>query len=662
MDNIFKEWEKRLSTFESSVEKDLAEIRKCKAEMQQMQLDMVAKIKKGHYLRDPQRIVLSAPEIIIGNVDHNGTLYGGGSVIVRGTIVGLQGVGEGGQVQMRAPIVSQTAEDPGPDGQEHVVGTLSEVVSHARNIIIQSDDTTGTFSALTAPTGSSGVRIHADKTIDVHAAMTAESREKRLDNLIKDKESLKKNLKEQASAYKESFGNLVQEIEGLMEEREKLLGDEVDDVRTNYEEIRDLSAQIEESSLALTEQTYAYAEVLSMLAEANRQLKCFKDEKSKIKKGDDFTKNATGSSVKVTGENILLLSVDGENNYRDNDGSGISMIANSVGISSIEKDGKLKEKGKVSIKAMNVEVATAGIADTKFDDKGELEKATYTAEGDFTLKSKNITFESVDYEVADKKYKEKQLTDGSKIKLRAKTIEVSTEGSANMEVDEEGKVTKANYTSEGDIIVTSKTFTLNSTDTDIENGETKEKALTSGGRVAIRAEKMDLSATDTEGKATGSVNINAKAVGLKSMDVEKEKRTDDKLAEGGTMTIVSENMYMGAKSKDVKSKKVQVMSEEIGAFADKTLEVQQDEGKALVQLDGGNLSVGGGKTQIYGETTINAKTEVKDELKAPKATIENLEAKTSFKSQNISDGIAVPGAPANGNLSAKLKAEDAPEN
>lgn len=311
---------------------------------------------------------------------------------------------------------------------------------------------------------------------------------------------------------------------------------------------------------------------------------------------------------------------------------------------------------------MNVEVATAGIADTKFDDKGELEKATYTAEGDFTLKSKNITFESVDYEVADKKYKEKQLTDGSKIKLRAKTIEVSTEGSANMEVDEEGKVTKANYTSEGDIIVTSKTFTLNSTDTDIENGETKEKALTSGGSVAIRAEKMDLSATDTEGKATGSVNINAKAVGLKSMDVEKEKRTDDKLAEGSTMTIVSENMYMGAKSKDVKSKKVQVMSEEIGAFADKTLEVQQDEGKALVQLDGGNLSVGGGKTQIYGETTINAKTEVKDELKAPKATIENLEAKTSFKSQNISDGIAVPGAPANGNLSAKLKAEDAPEN
>ena len=31
MDYIFKDWEKKMSAFESSVEKDLAEIRKCKA-------------------------------------------------------------------------------------------------------------------------------------------------------------------------------------------------------------------------------------------------------------------------------------------------------------------------------------------------------------------------------------------------------------------------------------------------------------------------------------------------------------------------------------------------------------------------------------------------------------------------------------------------------
>ena len=595
MDYIFKDWEEKLSNFESSVEKDLAEIRKCKAEMQQMKLDVVAELQKGRYVRDTQRLVLSAPEIIIGNVDRSCTLFAGGSkVIVRGTQVGVEGAGEGGRLDLRASSIREIAEDPGTDGREHVVGSLSEVVSQARNIIIQSDDAEGAFSAPATPTGGSGVRIHADKTIDVHAAMTAESREERLSDLISATEKQKDYLKEQASAYKEAFTNLKKEMEELLEKRDKLSGD-YSDVRTNYEDIREVAEEIEALSMSITEETYAYAEILSMLAEVNRRLKCFKDEKGKIKKGEDFTKNPTGASVNITGENIRLTSADGENNLRDNEGSGIAIAANTVGITSLDKEGALNKEGKVYVVAKTIDMATTGAADMKFDDEGVLEKATHTAEGDFKLTSKNITLESVDYEVADKKYKEKQLTEDSKIKLRAKTIEVSTEASANVEVDDEGKLTKANYTSEGDIIVRSKTLTVESVDTDIENGEAKEKALTAEGKVAVRVEKTDISATDTEGKATGSVSINAKAVSVKSMDVEKEKRTDDKLAEGSTMTIVSEKMYMGAKSKDVKSKKVQVMSEEIGAFADKTLEIQQDEGKALVQLEGGNAAMGGSR-------------------------------------------------------------------
>jgi hypothetical protein len=179
--------------------------------------------------------------------------------------------------------------------------------------------------------------------------------------------------------------------------------------------------------------------------------------------------------------------------------------------------------------------------------------------------------------------------------------------------------------------------------------------------VSIRAEKTSVLAADTEGKATGSISLNAKAVSVKSMDVDKEKLTDDKLAAGSTMTLVSEKMYVGSKSKDIKSKKLQAVSEEVGLFADKTFEAQQGDGKAVVQLSGGNASVGGSKTQVYGDTTINAKTDIKGDLKAPKATIDNVEAKSSFKSSNISDGIAVPGAGGGGSLSAKLKSEDAPK-
>ena len=488
--------------------------------------------------------------------------------------------------------------------------------------------------------------------------MTADTRQKNLESLISGLEGLQSDLKDQADECKESFDELAGELKDLLAEREDLMEDN-NGVRTNYLDISDKSEEIEDTAQLLTKQSYHYIEVLSKLAETNRRLKCFKNEKDSITTGDDFKGNRTGAKVRVLGEAINLVSADGEGNLRDNEGAGINMVANDVSIAAIESDDSLKEKGSVSIRAKNVEVSTANTADVQREKEGTLTAATYAAEGDFTLKSKNITIESVDYEVADSKKKEKQLTDDSKIKLRAKTIEVSTEGSANIEVDENGAITKANYTAEGDLIVKSKTVTVKSTDNDIENGEEKEKALTSESKVFIRAEKVDVVSTDTEGKATGSVSINAKAVSVKSMDTDKESGDDSALAEGSTMLLVSEKMYMGSKSDDVKSKKVQVVSEEIGAFADKTIEAQQGDGKAVVQLADGKSAVGGDETQVYGKTTINADTEVKGEVKAPKATIDDLNASTHFKTPNIEDGMAAGAGGGGGSLSTKLTKEDA---
>lgn len=632
MDYIIKDWEKKMSAFESSVEKDLKEIRKCKADIQQMRNEIQREKQGNYFVRDAQRIILSAPEIILGNVDPDGVLYDGAAskIVLRGTDVDLEASGNGGRVETRAASIRQIAEDPGSDGHEHVVGVLSEVVSQARQIVIESDDATGAFSALPS-SGGSGVCIHTDSQIEISATQTAESREKQLENRIKELETRKSQLKEQAADHKESFGDLIKEIEELMQKREELVKDD-NAIRTKYNEMEEANAELELVTESLGEEARSYSAILAMLSETNRLLKCFKDEKSKIKKGDDFKKNATGCAVSILGERIGLASVDGEGNLRDTEGSGIAMTANRVSIAAIEADGKLKEKGQVRIQAKNVEVTTAGTADATYD-KGELTKATYEAEGDFTLKSKNITIESVDYEVADKKRKEKQLTADSKIKLRAKTIEVSTESSANVEVDDEGKLTKANYKAEGDIIVRSKTLTVASTDNDLENDETKEKALTAGGTITIRAEKMDLAATDTEGKATGSVSINAKDVSLKSMDTDKESHDDKALAAGGTMLIVSETMNVGAKSKDMKSKKVETMSEEISVAADKTLEHSQGDGKASVKLADGKATVEASKTQI------GCDTEVKGEVKAPKATIDKVQVNQSFKSPNITDGM-----------------------
>ena len=640
MDYIFNDWEKKLSNFADSVEKDLNEIRQCKAEIQQMKLEMEVERKRGRYVRDDHRLVLSAPEIVIGNVDRNGTLFPGGStIVVRGTDVGVQAAGEGGQLEMRAAGIRQIAEDPGVDGYEHVVYNHSEVVSQARNIIIQSDEATGAFFAPTLPTGGSGVRIHADQKVDIEAAMTAESREKQLDDITKDAEDMKKVLKEQADQQKSGLKKSIEEIIKLIEKKEKLAEDYTA-VRTNAADIQGLDRQLRELSSSIANCIYDYSEVLSQLAEANRQAKSFKAQKETIVKGEDFKKNATGAAVAITGERISLVSADGEGNLRDNEGSGIAMKANKVDIASVEEDGKLKEKGQVSITAKNIDMTTAGETGQEYEE-GELKTAAYTAEGDFTLRSKNITIEAVDYEMAEKKRKEKQLTAESTIKLRAKTIEVSTEGSKDIEVDEEGKLTKASYTAEGDIIVRSKTLSVESIDHDVENGQATEKALTAGSTVSIRAEKTDLAATDTEGKATGSVNINAKAVNVKSMDVDKENRTDSNLAEGSTMTLVSETLYIGAQSDDVKSKLVQAQSEEITLAADKTLKAQQDKEKALLQLADGKSTLKSDANTINGDTTLSDNAEVKGEIKSPKATIDHIKANSSLNSPNISDGTAV---------------------
>lgn len=632
MDYIFKDWEKKMSAFESSVEKDLAEIRKCKADMQDMRRQMHEEMTGSYYVRDVNRIILSAPEIILGNVDTDGVLYEGAAskIIVRGTEVDLQATGNGGRVETRASSIRQIAEDPGADGLEHVVGSMSEVVSQARSIVIQSDDAQGAFAV--PPTSNGGLRIHADKHLEISATQSAERKEKQLDLQIKGLEDSKTRLKERASDHKESFSSLIKELEELMEKKEKLVKSE-HAIRSNYEDVELANAEVEAATEALVEETRGYSEVLAALSETNRLLKCLKDMKSKIKKGEEFLKQPTGSSVNITGERISLASVDGDGNLRDNEGSGISIKANKVGIAAVESDGRLKEKGRVSIQAMNIDVATSGTTDAAYDDTGSLTTATHTAEGDFTLRSKNITIEGTDYEVADKQLKEKQLTADSRLKLRAKTIEVSTEGSANVEVDQDGKLTKANMTAEGVIIVRSKTLTVASADNDFENGEMKEKSLAQGGSVAIRAEKVDLSPVDAEGK----------------------------LLAGSSMTLLAEQMFVGAKSKDVKSKLLQAASDTVGLFADTTFEAQQGEGKAVVQLDGGNVSVGGSKTDIYGATTINGKTEAKDEIKAPKATIDDLQAKSHFKATNIEDGVAVPAAGGAGSLSAKLTAQDAPK-
>ena len=635
-DSVYKQFDEKIDKLSEGEFKEgvLKAIRKLKDEVYNLKVENFNQ-SMGRVIRDDKRIVLSAPEIIIGDVNLGGFLNPGSEskVVIRGTDVSLQGAGDVGRIGVQAPIIEQVAENPGIDGNEHVVGEVSKIVSQAANITIQSDKVqSGEAFPTVSDMSEAGIRLKSDRQVDILSSASRENRLLQIDKRLKALKIAKKTIDDDLKKAKEEFKKQRKEIEDLLEKKSKLAKKE-EDVRTDYHDMDELNVRIEELSMSLTEAVFRYSEMLSMSGENARLTKFFSNQKDQLSKvtADDFKKKSTRTAINVISETVNLSSMDADGNVRTNPEAGFNVLTNAM---SVRGD---------------------------HDDKDVLTKAQYQNEGDVVIRSKNITLESVDYEIAEKKYKEKGLTADGKILLRSKTIEASTVNSKDVDVDEKGKLTKATYTSEGDIIINSKTVSVKAVDTQLDGGETKETALTKDSSFSVRAEKNSFSATDTEGKATGSMSINAKAIDVKSMDVEKEKRTDSKLAEGGIIKTVAEKMYVGAFSKELKSKKMQAESEEIGLFADKTLEAQQGEAKAMLHLADGKAAVSGSKTDLYGDTTINAKTEIKGELKVPKATVDNLEAKSSFQSPNISDGMGVGAPGEGGSLNADLKAEDAPK-
>ena len=651
MDYIFDDWKKILSDFQNSVEKDLAEIHKQKNAVQQMKNEIFDRLDRGQYIYDENRIVLSAPEIIIGHVDKSGDLKGSGKVIIRGTEVDVEGVGETGAIINRAPVIQQTAVDPGIDGQEAVVYPHSAVLTQARSVVLQSNDAKDAFSQAVALPGGSGISIHADQLLDIDASVSSELRKAAIEANVS-------ALKQQKSDLKSATDKQKSEIEQFYKDLKKLMDDAEDknngfmNTRVNMVDIEKGRANVESIIPALYRVTVDFIHGVSKQAELNRQITALQAEKDAIKSGDDFKNNTTSAQLSLNAETISVTTVDGDGNLRKNDGAGINVWTPQMAISMNQADNTLVEGSAFSVSTENVQISTAN---------PKADGSEITATGQVYILTKNINIESMDYQQKDDAYTEKGLAADGKVSITAKTIEMATTNPKDLTRDDKGKVTKGEYTAEGDVIIRSKTVAVETLDYEVADGQLKPKALTKDSKIEMRSEKMGMLAADTEGKATGSISLNAKAVAVKSMDVDKEKLTDSALAAGSTMTLVSEKMYVGAKSKDIKSKKIQAVSEEIGAFADKTLEIQQGDGKAVVQLDGGKASLGGDKTQVYGETTINAKTEVKDELKAPKVVGDSIEAKSAFKSPNISDGMGAGSGGGGGSLSAKLKTEDAPK-
>ena len=653
MGYLFEDWISTLDGFKDCVQNDLDEIRKQKAEIQQIKAELFERMQGFKYYRDEKCLIISAPKVIIGNVDQSGDLMGSsGEVIIKGSAVAVDGVGETGQIVSRAPSIKQIAIDPGSDGMESVVQSTSEIVNHACNISIESSDATDAFSMSPGSAGKGGIRIHADKTLQLEASVSSENRKERIESTVEDLTSQISLLEELVETQKENVNNLFARMEYLYDKNDELNEEDRFSKSGNTIALSEVFDQVESSLPFFFQATMDYIKTISQLAEANRQKTALETEKDEITEGDDFKDSTTEASLEIKAESINVATTDGDGNLHTNDEAGISIRTPRMSVAMQDDDGELIEDSLLSVCAEHIDLLAV---------KTENDGADYKTTGSVTIASKEVNIEAIDYEVKDDKFIEKELSPESKVSITTKTLEVSTANPTNLERDDDGNLTGGEYKAEGDVLFKTKTFTVESEDYEVADGELKMKALTEGGEVSIRAEKTNVLAADNEGKATGSISLNAKAVKVKSMDVDSESLEDSALAEGSTMLLLSEKMYMGSKSDDAKSKKVQVVSEEIGAFADNTFEAQQGDGKAVVQLADGKVAVGGDETQVYGTTTINKDTEVKGEMKASTVSADTVKASSSFSSPNISDGTAAGGGGGGGSLSTKLSKEDASE-
>ena len=635
-DTIFSNWLTALQNLQSSVSKDLSEIRKQKAEIQQLKADILNEVARGKFIRDDERIVLSAPEIVIGNVDASGMLYGdSGTIIIRGQKLGLQGVGEHGSVETRAALISQTAVDPGPDGIEEVVRPQSAVITQAKHITLQSNEAEddGYFSRSATTTGATGVRIHADEEVEIDASQSVEHRKEAIENRLNEVKQQAFDLSSEGLTTMAKITGTVAAMEVMLQGQDLINFDEYL-MRVTVTILDDLT-QVFNSQMPIAYDALENAiSLMSRLAEVNRRQKALEAEKKLVEDATEhFQEVETGAHLTVTAEQMSIASKDGDNNIRENPAASISVQTGRLNITSYKKDGSLIDNSAVRIATHDVEISTVN---PQLKEEGKPD-GDYVTDGSVQINSKNVSVTAVDYSITDGKYEVKEQTKGSSFSVRTENISM-------LSYDTEGNSTGTWY-------VSAENMGQGSFDKDGN----------ATGTLNLSAEQMQLAALDKDAKASGQIMVNAKDVFVKSVDIDGSSGSDKGLAEGGNMVILAEKMFVGRTDDKTLTKELQISAEKAGVYAKETAEIHQDGGKAMVQLDGGNVALKGSKAEFFGDNTVNGKTEFKADVKAPKLVADSLEAKSSFKSSNISDGFSTPSSPSSAQLNAKLKENDAPK-
>lgn len=607
----YTEWADTLKQYKAELEKELlAEVRAAKQELAELQRQIQEISFGGRYERDEDTLILSAPNIIIGNVDKSGNLLPGGSnIVIRGNDIALEGVGTstgnsvcGGAVVTRARNVSIETVDPGIDGAESVAFQDSSFTVRSAAIglcaeNVDASDNGGVFT-LDAHSVVGTVNITAESNVNVSAMKAIE------DPSIEESATEFEN---NATAYSEEADKAIGVVESKIGEMKETLDngkldligedDDDDDLMSlrmgdyNYDDRSEKSEQIEKE---MTVNVIVSAVNMSSMAESKRIAKYLNDRAARLKEETaTYETEATGSSVSIYSESVDIATIGADGKVRTCPGNGLNITSQHTTITAIDSYETLPDST-------------------------------------FTVVSNDISLDTCErtYEVKNDAMQLSKIEAKGTIKLNAKEIDLLGND--------------ATYEGEGDDI--KETITL-----------------TKGSLLYANFSNTHFDMADEEGRAQGVFLALAKDVFLSSYDVDKENRiTPTAIAADGKVTMGANEVFVGSVVKDMKSDTVQLAAKNVNLLGEEKVNLQQEADKSHLLLDD-NAELSGAEVKVVGKISLGGETKIDAKFTAGDVEVQNLKAASSITGPNLKDGMPIPGAaaPVQPGKGAELKALDA---
>ncbi|HBJ77131.1 MAG TPA: hypothetical protein DDY68_04925 [Porphyromonadaceae bacterium] len=548
------------------------------AQMQMMKKQIIEELGEfGFYKRDDGRIVISAPEVIIGNVDKSGVLYAGESskVTIRANDVSVQcpavcdseHLYSGGTFSVTAPVILQDAVNPGIEGEQSVVCDDSKIISRAKSISLNTQNTGDCF--LFVPGGEEGISISSHSNISLKSnkirdvGKLVEEWEKTIAQQIED-------MTEVIEAVTKPLDEAVKELHKLQEETAELIGENDFDTSGSISSIDENVEAFESRSKALRNIMSSCESMIRRLAELKRVDKSYKEGSVKaycdsLPKEEDSSSNGR---VSVVSDRIELTAVNG--NGEETPSSSVSIGARHVDISTRKNDDKGMKDSSIALHAENVSI----------DSTAMKEDGSIVAVGGFSVSSKKTSF------VASDVSKEGEVTPSEEggFSIYAKSI---TAGASD---SKEGKVA-------GSFSVNTKKITFRAVDADLSD---KKKIK------------------DKELSAEGKIELFAKNLQIGNIGEDEEKLKTEKI------TLVGKEVVVDLKKAEDKFDLKQEDAPILDITGSKTT-IKSKEGFGIEE---GDVTI---KTKV----TVEAKTEFKDDVKGTKIEAQNLEASAGVKTPKV---------------------------